>query len=511
MSIFRSGLTVAFFTLLSRIAGLARELCLAYLFGSSPQADCVNVALKFPNLFRRIFAEGALASVFVPIYSKKMLASNANANQFASQILSLLLLILIIITVVMQIFMPQIMLLLAPGFSASSGKFDLAVMLCRITTPYLIFISVCALMGGMLNSVGRFTPFAATPIILNIVIIAGCLIQSNYVSKPLIISIAIMLAGVLQLAFIYYYMRQSGIEILLTSTFISSDNLHLIKQMGPAILNAGMMQISLFVSLSIASFIEGAISILSYAERIYQFPLSLIGTAFATVLLPEMSRLYSAKDLEKADLTQQNALKFALYICVPCSVGIWVLSDFIIYGIYMRGAFTANDCIVTADCLSAFSFGLSAFILNKIFTPIFYANDDQKTPLKITIYSLIINIVLNIILAKLFGAVGIAIGSSAAAWIGVYMLYASVKQRYGFTISKQNWYFILKILISAAIMAVIILLAKSFFIQYYTNKTSQQILQLLCLVSVGVITYLSASFALGLISVTQIWQLIKTR
>lgn len=509
MSIFRSGLAVAFFTFLSRIAGLVRELYLAYLFGSSLQADCVNVALKFPNLFRRIFAEGAMASVFVPIYSKRMLLNNLNANQFANQILSLLLLILIIMTVVMQIFMPQIMLLLAPGFSASSEKFELAVMLCRITTPYLIFISVCALFGGMLNSRGRFTPFAATPIILNLVIIIGCFIQSSYVGKPLTISIAIILAGVLQLAFMYYYIRQSGIEILLTSEFVSSDNLHLIKQMGPAILNAGMTQISLFVSLSIASFIEGAISILSYAERIYQFPLSLIGTAFATVLLPEMSKLYSAKDLEKAGLTQQNALKFALYICVPCSVGIWALSDFIICAIYMRGAFTADDCILTADCLSAFSFGLSAFILNKIFTPIFYANDDQKTPLKITIYSLIINIILNILFARFYGAVGIAIGSSAAAWIGVLMLYVSVKNKYGFSIGDQNWYFIFKILISAAIMAAVVLFAKEFFIQYYANKTSQQILQLLCLVLTGLCSYCAASFALGLISITQIRQLFR--
>jgi putative peptidoglycan lipid II flippase len=499
VSVFRSGFIVAFFTLLSRIFGLFRELFLAYVFGSSKEADCLNVALKLPNLFRRIFGEGALSSIFIPMYNQKMVANHSDADIFAGQICTLLFCVLTIITILMQIFMPQIMIFLAPGFYQSSDKFELSVLLCRITMPYLIFISVSALLGGMLNSINQFKSFAAAPIILNIVIILACIVESEFHLKPYIISFAILLSGILQLAFMYYNIRRNNLQASFTKQMISQDSKYLLNQMLPAILSAGIVQISLFISQSLASFIDGAISILGYAERVYQLPLSLIGTAFGTVLLPELSRLYNNKDLTKALQTQENAIKFGLYISIPCSVGIFILSDLIIHIIYQRGAFTSLDTIITSECLAAFSVGLPAFILNKIFTPIFYANNDPKTPLKITFYSLTINIILNLIFMKLYGAVGIAIGSSIAAWINVYLLFSAAKKNSWLTLHNSISIFMAKVLTCNLFMAVIVIAMKHII---WNNQATGllKFISLAGIISSGALSYCISSLLTGIIS-----------
>lgn len=501
MSVFRSGFTVAFFTLLSRIFGLLRELCLAYIFGSSQVADCINVALKLPNLFRRIFGEGALASVFIPIYNKKMVQSQTEAGKFASDIFSLLLCTLTLITLLMQIFMPQIMLLLAPGFYQSDAKFNLSVFLCRITMPYLIFISTAALFGGMLNSVNRFKAFAATPIILNIVIILGCFVNSELVTKPVVIAFAILISGILQAIFMYYSLKSNNLDVGFSRSMLSGDSKYLLKQMLPAVISAGMIQISLFVSQSLASFIDGAISIISYAERIYQLPLSLIGTAFGTVLLPELSKLYNNKDLIAASRIQENAIQFGLYISLACATGMAAVSDLIIEAIYQRGAFTQLDTILTSSCLIAFSGGLPAFILNKILTPIFYANNDTQTPLKITAYSLLANLILNIIFMNFYGAAGIAIGSSLSAWLNAYLLFSYVRKRFGLIFTVSMRVFVFKVLIANLTMATCVILAK--YLIYYLHPTSLSSLKLIILlglISFGAIVYFVTSLLIGLVS-----------
>jgi len=496
---FRSGFIVAFFTLLSRIAGLFREIFLAHVFGSSSNADCVNVALKFPNLFRRIFGEGALTAVFIPIYNKKMLEGQEEAKAFAGQIFSLMLLVLTVLTAVMQLFMPSLMLVLAPGFIQSGAKFELSVLLCRITMPYLIFISCSAIMGAMLNSVKQFMSFAAAPIILNFAIILSCLIDSNKDSKAVIVSIAITFGGVLQVLFMYYNIKKNNLNFILSSKINYPETKYFLKQMLPAVVSAGIIQISLFISQSMASFIDGAISILSYAERIYQFPLSLIGTAFGTVLLPELSRLYNNKDAEKAAQTQEAAIKFALYISIPCSTGIMFLADLIVHLLYQRGAFTEQDTIQTALCLSYFSLGLPAFILNKVFTPIFYANSDQKTPLKITLYSVILNIFFSIIFMRKYGAAGIALASTIAAWSNALLLYIDASKY--FTLKKEIWKFIFKILICNITMATALYYAKiTINASFYNYSFIFKALSLTSIILIGRIVYMILSIILGIIT-----------
>jgi putative peptidoglycan lipid II flippase len=267
----------------------------------------------------------------------------------------------------------------------------------------------------------------------------------------------------------------------------------------PAVISAGIIQISLFISQSMASFIDGAISILSYAERIYQFPLSLIGTTFGTILLPELSRLYNNKDLAKAAKTQEMAVKFALYISIPCSIGIILLADLIVHILYQRGAFTEQDTIQTAQCLACFSFGLPAFILNKVFTPIFYANNEQKKPLKVTLYSLLINIILNIVFMNFYGAAGIALGSTIAAWANMLLLYRAANQY--FTFKKEIWNFIFKVLVCNLSMAIVVYYTKlSMNISYYQSSFMLKTLNLTFIIIIGAITYLFFSIILGIVT-----------
>lgn len=496
MSLLRSGFAVASFTLLSRIFGLLRELCLAQVFGASNYADCINVALKLPNLFRRIFSEGALAAVFVPLYSKKRISSPKQAEEFTNKVFCGLLYLLVIFCILMQLFMPQIMLILAPGFTKHPEKFQLAVLLSRITMPYLIFISLSALIGGVMNTIDKFKAFAATPIILNVGIIIGCYIYVDYNLKPIITAIAILVSGIAQLAFMYYSLRKEKISITLTTNIICQDTKYLLKQMGPATLSNGIMQINLFISNSLASFIDGAVSILSYAERLYQLPLSLIGTTFSTIMLPNLSKLYSSKDITAANKIQEDAIKLAFYISTPCSIGIYLLATEIITLIYQRGAFNQQDVLQTALCLKGFSIGLIAFILNKIFTPSFYANNDQHTPFKITAYSLAINIVLNIIFMQFWNASGIAIGSSIAAWINTFLLYYAARNKLAFTFSANFTWFIFKVACCNIIMLICLIISEALLIKLSWLLS----IKIFIKISSSIFIYLTLSFVFKIIN-----------
>ncbi len=487
---------------------------MAYIFGSSSQADCINVALKFPNLFRRIFAEGALASVFVPMYSGKLHQGPSFAREFASKISTMLLCFLICIVIIMQIFMPQMMALLAPGFYGG-GRFELAVMLSRITMPYLVFISLSALMGSMLNSVNHFKAFAAVPILLNIVLIAGCGISSvrnaDSQQSATIIAWCVIASGVCQIIFMYYFLQKHKLHFSLTKKFFLGDSKELLKQMLPAAFSAGMVQISLFVSQSLASFIDGGISIIGYAERVYQFPLSLIGTAFGTVLLPRLSRLYVSQDLYAAGQMQEKSFKFALMISVPAGIGLYLLADWIVHVIYQRGAFSSADTLKTSACLACFSVGLPAFIVNKILTPIFYANNDQKSPFKISLYSLAVDVVMSFVLMRLYGAPGIALASSLSAWLNCCLLLRTCKRKSYFDIMIIDiWPFIARLLLCSAIITLALLVGKGCFSQIYHQSTSViKLLLLGAMIFASFSIYVVSSLMCGAIAKQDITTLFK--
>ena len=459
----RSGITVAFFTLISRFFGLARELFIASTFGTTQIADCVNVAFKLPNLFRRIFGEGALSAVFIPMYSEKLVISKESARIFSGKIFILLLLTLTCVTIVLQIFMPFLMVLIAPGFMYSGEKYDLAITLCRLTIPYIIFVSITAFFGGVLNSVRKFAAFAFVPILMNICVIIIPYFSKDFVDPHYSISYALIIAGITQVLFMYFCLSRVGLKFPLLFRPKDPEVRKLLKKMGPATMSSGAQQLNLFISQSIASFLPGAVSILSYADRLYQLPVSLIGVTFGTILLPELSKIYKKQDYTKANFLQNKAIKIAFSISIPSMFGLLSLSNPIIHLIYERGEFTSSDTMLTSQALTAFALGLPAFILAKILTPIFYANLDTKTPFKITVYSLIINTILNVLLMIPFGHVGIALGSSIAAWINVWLLNKYAKQHGGFLITNDTKKFVLKILICSVVMSGFIIVTQYYF------------------------------------------------
>lgn len=499
MTLFRSGIIVAFFTLVSRIFGLARELFVASLFGAGTVADSVNVAFKLPNLFRRIFGEGALSTVFVPIFNEKILESKDAARHFTGAVFSILLLTLIVIILLMQLFMPYLMFVIAPGFYEEPAKFELTVLLCRITMPYLVFISISALFGGILNSVKKFAAFAFSPVILSVVVIIATQILQKHIDPPISICLSLMIAGILQVLFMFYCIARAKLLFPMTLDLPNRDVKKFLINMGPAAMSSGVQQLNLFISQSIASFIEGAISILSYADRIYQFPLSIIGISFSTILLPELSRVYKLKDLSQAAKIQNHAVKTALLLALPAAFGIIALSQPIIHIIYERGEFNAGDTIKTAEAISVFALGLPAFILSKILTPVFYANHDTKTPLKITIYSLSANTILNIILMVPFGHVGIALGSSITGWYNVWMLYKYTKKYGNFQLDSNVKFFCFKILISCFIMTLVIaIISRNYSEFFYSESLSIKTTALGCTIIIAMTVFLLIALCLKL-------------
>ena len=468
--LFRSGVVVAFFTLISRIFGLVREQFIASLFGSTPMGDSINVAFKLPNLFRRIFAEGALSSVFIPIYNEKMLISKKAANNFSGEVFTLLLLTLIVIIALMQIFMPQLMLFIVPGFHGKKEKFELTVFLCRITIPYLIFVSLTALLGGILNSVKKFAAFAFSPVILSICVIIFTLTFDHYIESTISISLSLIMAGILQVSFMFVCVKRADLNFPIIFNPSDPDVKKLLINMGPATISSSIQQLNLFISQSIASFIEGAISILSYADRIYQFPLSIIGTSFSTILLPELSKIYKSNDIVAAKKIQNNAIRMGLLLSLPATFGIIILSHPIINIIYERGVFTSQDTTNTAEAISAFALGLPAFILAKILTPIFYANGDTKAPLKITLFSIIINTGMNLLLMDSLKHIGIAVGTSIAAWYNLGLLYSYTTKQNKLHIEAGIKLFCGKILLCCILMSIIIALIKHYYLEYFYSE-----------------------------------------
>lgn len=487
----KSGIIVAFFTMISRVFGLFRELFIAATFGSSAIGDCVNVAFKFPNLFRRIFGEGALSVVFIPIFTEKLLDSKKSAQKFSGEVLTLLFIILLALSIVIQILMPYLMILIAPGFHADLEKYETAVLLCRITTPYLIFISITAIFGGMLNSIRKFAAFAFTPIIMNICVIGFTYFFQNNMKPYFAISYSLIIAGILQVLFIWYCLVRAKLTFTPSFNFRDPDVTRLVKNMGPATMSSGAQQINLFISGSIASFVPGAVSILSYADRLYQLPLALIGVTFGTILLPELSQIYKKKNIAEANNLQSKATIIAMAISIPAMMGLFVFAKPIIHLIYERGMFLREDTIKTADALAAFSLGLPAFVLSKILTPIFYANGDTKTPMRTTIYSLVANTLLNVILMIPFDHVGIAIGSSIAGWYNVWLLAKHAKEDLNVKFLPQTKNAIYKIMLSSLALTIFLLISYYFYNDlYYSSSFMFKAMLLFSAIIIAIVIYL---------------------
>ena len=435
MTLYRGFATVGGMTVVSRVLGFVRDVMIAAVLGASSITDAFFVGFRVPNMFRRIFAEGAFNAAFIPLYTKRLHAEGAEAaRDFAAQALAGLTVVLIAFVVLAEIAMPWLMLLLAPGFADDPDKFRLAVLLGRIALPYLVFMSWVALYTGLLNTLGRFAAAAFAPSLLNVVLIAVLLgLVATGRGEQTVAGVAlawgVVVSGLLQVAVVAFAAVRAGIRLKLERPSLTPDMKRLVQLAVPGMIAGGMAQITIVISTIIASLQDRVVSWLYYADRIFQLPLGLIGVAVGVVLLPDLSHKLRTGDTKAVIDSENRALEFSLLLTVPAAVALFIASWPIMRVLFERGAFTTVDARVTADMLSALALGLPAYVLIKALQPSFFAREDTKTPMIYAGISMAANAVLSFVLFVVLGAVGIAVATSLAGWINVVLLAMELRRR----------------------------------------------------------------------------------
>jgi putative peptidoglycan lipid II flippase len=419
MSLLRGLLTVGGLTGVSRVLGFVRDILMAAALGTGPVADAFFVAFRFPNVFRRLFAEGAFNAAFVPGFARRLEADGRDGAQaYAESVLAVLLAALTTFTIAAVAGMPWLMHVIAPGFGDDAGKFDLAVQLTRLTFPYLMFMALVALYGGILNALYRFTAFAAAPVVLNVffIVVLAVIIPFAGAAGP-VLAWTVTVAGMAQFGLLAWRAYRAGFALRLPLPRLTPGVRRTLRLMGPGLLSAGALQLNLVVGTIIASWQDGAVSYLYYADRVYQLPLGLIGIAFGVVLLPDLSRKLRAGENAAAMGSLNRGLELAMLLSLPAAVALLAIPQPIIAVLFERGAFDAAAARATASALAAFAVGVPAYVLVKILQPAFYAREDTKTPLKAALANVTTNIALSLALFPLIGHVGIALATAAAAWV----------------------------------------------------------------------------------------------
>jgi putative peptidoglycan lipid II flippase len=432
MGLLRAIATVGGFTLISRILGFVRDILIAAILGAGVLADVFFVAFKFPNLFRRLFAEGAFNAAFVPIFTGLNESEGRDsAKLFAEEALSGLFWVLLLFIALIEIAMPLAMLAFAPGFTADPEKFDLAVLLTRITFPYLLFVSLVSLMGGVLNSLDRFAAAAATPILLNICLIGAILLLAPMVETAAhALAWGVAAAGVVQFIWLYTACSRIGMTFKFRRPRVTPRVRELLVKMLPLALGAGLYQVNLLIDTIIASLLpSGSISYLFFADRVNQLPLGVIGLAVGTALLPLLSR--QVRNGAEADAlhSQNRALEFSLLLTLPAAAALMVISYPVVSVLFERGAFGAVESQATAAALAVYAAGLPAYVAVKALAPGFFARGDTATPIKVGAICMLVNLVLNLALMKPLLHVGIAAATAISAWLNVVILSIILKNR----------------------------------------------------------------------------------
>lgn len=437
-SLVRSTATIGFYTLISRVFGFIRDVTIASSLGASMLSDAFFVAFKIPNFFRRLFAEGAFNSAFVPMFAGMLAGeSKERSKEFADEAMSFLLAVLILVSFFFIVFMPWLMVILAPGFSDNSEKYNLTVTLTRITFPYIIFISLVSLMGGILNSFDKFAAVAATPIIMNLCLIAVPPFFAPFVPTGAhALAGAVMVAGVAQFLWLVYFCRKLKVMPSLRVPKLTAQVKKLLVLIAPAAMGAGVAQINLFIDLIIASHIDNGVSYLYYADRINELPLAVIGIAVGTALLPMLSRQIREGNMVAAQHSQNRAIEMALLLSLPAAAALITIAEPIIRVMFERGRFTTLDTAQTYIALQAFAAGLPAFILVKVLSPAFYAHQDTKTPFKIALVCIFVNLCLNLILIWPLRHVGMALATTIAGWLNVFLMARNLHKRGLFSIDR---------------------------------------------------------------------------
>ena len=496
-------------TFLSRILGYFRDLLIARVIGAGLISDCFFVAFKLPNLFRRILGEGAMNAAFIPVVSGvRTKSGNKSADVFFSNIFSFLLVALLAFVLILEIFMPLIITLIAPGFSDNPEKFNHSINLTRLTFPFVLFICLTSLMGAYLNTLGKFASMAVTPIILNLSLIFTLLIffkSENLFLISSTLSFVVSIAGIIQVIWMYYNIRRNKSKLSINFSFLKTfksdkEITKFFKLLLPAILGNGAYQINLLIDMILASTLpDGSISFLYYADRVNQLPLGVLGIAIGTALLPVLSSQVKKNQKKEAEKSISKAIKFGILFSIPAFFGLLIFSENIISFLFFRGAFEYKDVQATSSALIALCCGLPAFIMIKILVIPFFANEDTKTPIKISLFCMSINLILNLILIREFLHVGLAISTSVSAWINFILLFYILNKNLNYSFDISIFKVFLKVSLASLTMSYIVLKTYEFMInnfEMYTLYNTNFIL-ILCIIF-GIIIYSALMYFLGI-------------
>jgi len=425
---------VAGLTLVSRLAGYLRDFVTAVLLGAGSVADAFFIAFKIPNMFRAIFAEGAFNSAFVPMFSHLLEGKGESAaRKFAANIFAFLFYILLATTVLALVFMPFMLDVFAPGFRAEPEKFALAVSLSRITFPFLMLVALASFFGAILNSLGRFKPYAAAPIILNLTIIAAALTLSGmFPNAAWALSIGVSLSGVFQLAMLWYFARRRGFGGVSLKPEGNKDSAGFFARLGPGVVSAGVYHLNVMIGSIFATATDGATSYIYYADRLNQLPVGVIGVAAATVMLPSLSKDVRGGRGESAFDRLNDSLVLSSLLVLPAAIALFMLAEPVIRLVFEYGAFTASDTFEVARVLKILVLSLPALVYIKMFANLFYARGDTKTPMRLSIFALVLNVSMIVLFERLLGWIGIVVALSINNWAMLSMLAVSAIRR-GYT------------------------------------------------------------------------------
>ena len=514
--------------MVSRIFGFIRDMLLARILGAGGIADAWQLAFQLPNIFRRLFAEGAFAAAFVPLFSRRMKSKTARdssdladselnaARHFANDILAFLIPILIVFSALILIAMPWILRLFASdALIGDAGRFDHGVMMARIAFPYLALMSLATLLAAILNSLSRFAAAAAAPIFLNLCLIAALLLgresgigESMKQMTGLFLAIAVSLSGLIQLLWLYAWARCSGFRLVLRRPRFTRGVREFSVIVIPAVFGAGIYQISRFIDLFFISILpDKSITYLALADRLNQLPLGIVGIALGTAILPTLSRLIAQNNGGEAARLQANALEVGLLLALPAGVALWVAGPQFAVAFYVGDNYTIADSLATGQIVSALVLGLPAYVLIKVLVPGFFARRDTRTPVQIAAVALAVNIVFNLLFIPRFGLVGLAFAGALAAWVNCALLYYILHRGGHFRLTWVACGRIVRITAAAAVMGAVLWSVLPLGEPYYSARAIERVVAVSALIMCGVFSFFAVAWLLGVVNRQTIAQL----
>lgn len=521
MSLLKSTGIIGGLTLVSRVAGFARDMILARVLGAGLAADAFLLAFQLPNIFRRLFAEGAFSAAYVPMFSRRLHGpgGQASAEEFSSDVVSVFVPLLIVFAALFELAMPGVIWVMARGFQDVPGKFELAVALARITFPYIVLISLVSLLTGVLNSLSRFAPGAAFPILLNLTLIGALLLGDSMRAAggddetvAFVLAWGVAAGGLIQLVWMWFWMRRAGIRLRFRRPKLTPE----VKELGiiilPAVFGAGVYQINQLVQLYFVTQLpEGSLSYLNYADRLNQLPLGVVGIALGTAILPALSRFVGTDDRAGADRLQSNAIELAMLLTLPAAAALALCAGPFVTAFFVGGRFDAADAAVTANVIVALVAGLPAYVLIKVLTPAFFSRKDTRTPVYAALVGLVFFAGFNILFIHRFGIVGLAAATAIGSWLNTFVLYAVLVRRDLYRMDARLIARLVRQAVAAAAMVALLYLVRAPLAGWFGGSILERAAAVAALVGTGALAYFGTAALNGAIDRERLQMFVKRK